>query len=146
MFNPNGCLTRSTIWTQPSTEETKERDTNKAARKRSTRGTGNLLTLQKIATARRSVTSVAKELGLRDSVPPRWVDKVRQETAPAAWRPTTPPMSADQASEIARLRQENERLRMERDVLKKSRSRSLPEPGHELPLHQGPPATPIRRG
>jgi len=29
-------------------------------------------------------------------------------------------MSADQASEIAQLRQENERLRMERDILKKS--------------------------
>jgi transposase len=29
-------------------------------------------------------------------------------------------MSADQASELARLRQENERLRMERDILKKS--------------------------
>jgi transposase len=29
-------------------------------------------------------------------------------------------MPADQASEIARLRQENERLRMERDILKKS--------------------------
>ena len=31
-----------------------------------------------------------------------------------------PPMSADQASELERLRQENERLRMERDILKKS--------------------------
>ena len=29
-------------------------------------------------------------------------------------------MPADQASEIARLREENERLRMERDILKKS--------------------------
>jgi transposase len=29
-------------------------------------------------------------------------------------------MSADQASELAVLRQENERLRMERDILKKS--------------------------
>jgi transposase len=28
--------------------------------------------------------------------------------------------SADQAAEIARLRQENERLRMEKDILKKS--------------------------
>ncbi|WP_446471642.1 IS3 family transposase [Bradyrhizobium archetypum] len=39
----------------------------------------------------------------------RWVDKFRQEPASAAWRPTTQatPMSADQASEIARLRQEN---------------------------------------
>jgi transposase-like protein len=36
----------------------------------------------------------------------------------AARRPTTQatPMSADQAAEIARLRQENERLRMEQDI------------------------------
>ena len=70
----------------------------------------------------RSMTSVCKELGLRDSVLRRWVDKLRREPASAAWRPTTQttPMPADQASEIARLRQENERLRMERDILKKS--------------------------
>jgi transposase len=70
----------------------------------------------------RSIGSVAKELGLRDSLLRRWVDRLRQEPASAAWRPTTQatPMSADQASEIARLRQENERLRMERDILKKS--------------------------
>ena len=71
--------------------------------------------------SRRSITSVAKELGLRDSVLRRWVDKLRQEPASAAWRPTTQasPMPADQASEIARLRQENERLRMERDIFRK---------------------------
>jgi transposase len=65
----------------------------------------------------RSITSVGKELGLREA---RWVEKVRQEPTSAAWRATTQttPMSADQASEIARLRQENERLRMERDILK----------------------------
>ena len=75
-----------------------------------------------VVSSGRSITSVAKELGLRDSVLRRWVDKLRQEPASAAWRPTTQatPMSADQASEIARLRQENERLRMERDILKKS--------------------------
>jgi transposase len=75
-----------------------------------------------VVSSRRSIPSVAKELGLRDSVLRRWVDKLRQEPASAAWRPTTQatPMSADQASEIARLRQENERLRMERDILKKS--------------------------
>jgi transposase len=63
---------------------------------------------------------VAKELGLRDSVLRRWVDKFRREPTSAARRPTTQatPMSADQAAEIARLRQENERLRMERDILK----------------------------
>jgi transposase len=45
----------------------------------------------------RSITSVAKELGLRDSVLRRWVDKLPQEPASAAWRPTTQatPMPAD---------------------------------------------------
>jgi transposase len=43
---------------------------------------------------------VAKEFGLRDSVPRRWIDKLRREMA-----------SADEAPELPRLRQENERLR-----------------------------------
>lgn len=65
--------------------------------------------------------SGARELGLRDSVLRRWVDEFRREPASAAWRPTTQatPISADQDSEIAWLRQENERLRMERDILQK---------------------------
>ncbi|MCA1510224.1 transposase [Bradyrhizobium sp. NBAIM01] len=73
-----------------------------------------------LALSGRSIGSVAKELGLRDSVLQRWVDKLRQEPTSAAWRHTTQatPMSGDQASEIARLRHENERLRMERDILK----------------------------
>jgi len=75
-----------------------------------------------VVSSRRSIGSVAKELGLRDSVLRRWVDKLRREPTSAAWRPNTQatPMSADQASELAMLRQENERLRMERDILKKS--------------------------
>ena len=79
-------------------------------------------TVELVMSSGRSITSVAKELGLRDSVLRRWVDKVRREPTSASRRPTTQatPMSADQASELARLRQENERLRMERDILKKS--------------------------
>jgi transposase len=75
-----------------------------------------------VVSSGRAITSVAKELGLRDSVLRRWVDNFRQEPTSAAWRPTTQatPMAADQASEIARLRQENERLPMERDILRKS--------------------------
>ena len=72
----------------------------------------------------RSITSVAKELGLRDSVLRRWVEQrgVKREPTAASWRPTTQATlpSADHAAEIARLQQENERLRMERDILKKS--------------------------
>jgi transposase len=77
-----------------------------------------------VASSGRSIGSVAKELGLRDSVLRRWVELrgTGREPTAAARRPTTQatPMPADQASEIARLRQENERLRMERDILKKS--------------------------
>ena len=77
-----------------------------------------------VASSGRSVGSVAKELGLRDSVLRRWVEKsgMRHEPAAAPRRLPTqaaPPL-ADQAAEIARLRQENERLRMEKDILKKS--------------------------
>jgi transposase len=77
-----------------------------------------------VASSGRSVGSVAKELGLRDSVLRRWVEKagVRHEPTAASQRPPTQAAlpSADQAAEIARLRQENERLRMEKDILKKS--------------------------
>jgi transposase len=59
-----------------------------------------------VVSSGRSITSVGKELGLRDSVLRRWVEKLRQEPAAAAWRPTTqaPLLPADQAAEIARLR------------------------------------------
>jgi transposase len=77
-----------------------------------------------VASSGRSVGSVAKELGLRDSVLRRWVEQrgARLEPRGASWPPTplaTRP-SADHAAEIARLQRENERLRMERDILKKS--------------------------
>src|SRR3954452_14956834 len=75
-----------------------------------------------VASSGRSITAVAKELGLRARVRRRWVEQFEPQPTSAARRPTTQatPMSADQASEIARMRQENERLRMERDILKKS--------------------------
>jgi transposase len=65
----------------------------------------------------------ANELGLRDSVLRRWVEKRAVKHEPTtARRPTTPAAlpSADQAAQISRLQRENERLRMERDILKKS--------------------------
>src|SRR6201985_24636 len=75
-----------------------------------------------VASSGRSIGSVAKELGLRDFVLRRWVEQRgagREPTAPAR-RPTTQATvpSADHAAEIARLQRENERLRMERDILK----------------------------
>jgi transposase len=82
-----------------------------------------------VASSGRSIGSVAKELGLRDSVLRRWVElrgAARLEPTAAARRPTTQATlpSADHAAEIARLQRDNERLRMERDILK-----NCPAPG-----------------
>lgn len=52
-----------------------------------------------------SVEKVATELGLHETVLRRWV----KQFSPS-----------DLVSEVARLRRENERLRMERDILKKA--------------------------
>ncbi|RXH24781.1 transposase [Bradyrhizobium zhanjiangense] len=63
----------------------------------------------------RSAKSVSKELGLDGSVLSRWVAErgtVRADGGAVA------PTSQDQADVIARLQRENERLRMERDILK----------------------------
>ncbi|HEY5306618.1 MAG TPA: IS3 family transposase [Pseudolabrys sp.] len=77
-----------------------------------------------VVSSGRSIGSVAKELGLRDSVLRRWVELrgAGREPTAAARRPITQATlsSADHAAEIARLQRENERLRMERDILKKS--------------------------
>lgn len=54
-----------------------------------------------VVSSGRSIGSVAKELGLRDSVLRRWVDKLRREPASAAWRPTT------QATPMSRTRLRN---------------------------------------
>src|SRR3979490_1355762 len=71
-----------------------------------------------VASSGRSIGSVAKELGLRDSVLRRWVEQrgAGREPTAAARRPTTQATlpSADHAAEIARLQRENERLRGER--------------------------------
>src|SRR6187551_2934462 len=77
-----------------------------------------------VASSGRSIGSVAKELGLRDSVLRRWVEQRGAGRGPAAALQPSPRQaalpSADQASQIARLQRENEQLRMERDILKKS--------------------------
>ena len=95
-----------------------------------------------VASSGRSIGSVAKELGLRDSVLRRWLEVrgARREPTAAAQRPTTQAtlQSADHAAEIARLQRENERLRMERDILK-SPLRSLLEFRNEIRLHRRSP-------
>jgi hypothetical protein len=74
--------------------------------------------------------SVAAELGIHHTLISRWIRRYGPaeevgSVAPAAPRPPASPLKpvpvphAEQAAEIARLKRENERLRMERDILKK---------------------------
>ena len=81
-------------------------------------------TVELVRSSGRSIGSVATEIGLAETVLRKWVNKfgISGQSPAAARRPTTQTAlpTADQASEIARLKRENERLRMERDILKKS--------------------------
>ena len=104
-----------------------------------------------VASSGRSIGSVAKELGLRDSVLRRWVELrgAGREPTAAARRPTTQATlpSADHAAEIARLQRENERLRMERDILKVSplQPRSQSRGRDEIGCRASRPSLPPRR-
>ena len=73
----------------------------------------------------RPLMQIAEELGIQPSMLRNW-RKAARVPAGASSRPDTqamPPQagsSGDQSAEIARLRREVERLRMERDILKKT--------------------------
>jgi len=76
-------------------------------------------------TSGRLQTEVAAELGIMPTMLRRWQRKQQESSAPPASSAAKPPVStmaspADQASEIARLRRELDRARMERDILKKA--------------------------
>ena len=90
--------------------------------------------------SRGSITSVSKELGLRDSVLRRWVDRVRQELASAAWRPTmqATPMLADKCLGDRPVASEERTAAHGVQHFKECRSRSLSELGQELPLYRRP--------
>ena len=76
----------------------------------------------------RTPTAVAGEVGLHPTLLCRWVRQYgagtgKAEPSRSAATPALKPLpvpTADQAAEIARLRRECDRLRMERDILKKS--------------------------
>ena len=75
----------------------------------------------------RTATAVAAEVGVHPTLLCRWVKRygpgraevgAARPSVPSSLKPLPVP-TADQAAEIARLKRENERLRMERDILKK---------------------------
>ncbi len=75
--------------------------------------------IRRVQETGRSQAQVAKELGLAPNTLSRWMRQFRDEKAesfPGTGKQTT------QAALISRLRRENERLRKERDFLKKTAS------------------------
>ena len=77
----------------------------------------------RVATSGLSAGAVARELGLHETVLRRWMMQFGAQATGAAWRPNTQapaPSPSDLVADNARLRRENERLRMERDILKKA--------------------------
>jgi transposase-like protein len=73
----------------------------------------------------RSVRAVADDLGIRQSVLHRWVQLAEQ--TPGGVSRAAPPvaqtseaLTAAERAELQQLRRENERLRMEREILKKA--------------------------
>ena len=79
--------------------------------------------VDRVASSGLSVEKVATELGLHETVLRRWVKQFSAQATGTVRRPITQapaPSPSDLVSEVTRLRRENERLRMERDILKKA--------------------------
>jgi transposase len=70
-----------------------------------------------------SVGKVAIELGLHETVLRRWMTEFGTQATGAPWRSGTQaaaPSPSDLVAEVARLRRDNDRLRMERDIPRKA--------------------------
>jgi len=79
--------------------------------------------VDRVAASGLSAGAVARELGLRETVLRRWMAQFGTQVTGTPRRPNTQavaPSPSDLVADNARLRRENERLRMERDILKKA--------------------------
>ena len=79
--------------------------------------------VDRVATSGLSAGAVARELGLHETVLRRWMMQFGTQATGTARRPNTQapaPSPSDLVAEVARLRRDNDRLRMERDILKKA--------------------------
>ena len=76
-----------------------------------------------LASSGRPLLQIASELGISPSMLRNWRNRSEGRNAGPTLRPipaSAPHSAPDSASEISRLRRENDRLRMERDILKKA--------------------------
>lgn len=74
-----------------------------------------------LASSGRPLGQIAGELGISPSMLRNWRNRSDGRGATTALHPSTlAPPSRDPTAELSRLRRENDRLRMERDILKKA--------------------------
>jgi transposase len=76
-----------------------------------------------LASSGRPLVQIAGELGISPSMLRNWRTRSGGQKAGSAPQPrptSTAPSIPDPTAEISRLRRENDRLRMERDILKKA--------------------------
>ena len=68
-----------------------------------------------VVSSGRPIAVVARELGLNESTLGEWVNKAKRNGTAK-----DKPVTADERAELRELREENRRLRLERDFLKKA--------------------------
>jgi len=76
-----------------------------------------------LASSGRPLVQIASELGISPSMLRNWRNRSRGGHAGSSPHPTAasaPPSVPDPAAAISRLRRENDRLRLERDILKRT--------------------------
>src|SRR5512134_1060657 len=73
-------------------------------------------TVRLVRDSDKSVTAIARELDLTETALRRWVQQAESD----AGRGPTGALTTSEREELAQLRRETKRLRMERDILKKA--------------------------
>jgi len=70
-------------------------------------------TVRLVKSGGKSIPQVAKDLDLTESALRGWIEKAEEQSLPGA-------LTVDEREELKRLRKENKRLEMEREILKKA--------------------------
>jgi transposase len=81
-----------------------------------------------VAQSPKSITQIAKELGLTESALRNWVKQAEIDQK----RDTNGPLTTEERQELANLRRDNKRLQMERDFLKKAAAFFAAENSHPM--------------